>query len=136
MCMLNGKLLGEAFPINKIEVFFDNLDHSNFLGFTWERVGAGKFPVGLDTSDTDFDTIGETGGEKTHTLTTQEMPSHSHTLMSRAVSGNNYNYAKVNTSGPTTNEQWKTGESLSTGGGQAHNNLPPYVVMAFWKRTA
>lgn len=65
------------FPVNKVEVFFDNLDHSNFLGFTWEQVGAGKFPIGIDINDTDFDTIGETGGSKylqehSHTITKEE----------------------------------------------------------------
>lgn len=137
MCMLNGKLLGEAFPINKIEVFFDNLDHSNFLGFTWERVGAGKFPVGLDTSDTDFDTIGETGGEKTHTLTTTEIPSHNHTTRVFYGTPGGANQFRVDANGVTNDSsQRNVGSTSNTGGGQAHNNLPPYVVMAFWKRTA
>ena len=63
MLSLNPKLLQEPFPINKVEVFFDDLDHSNFLGYTWEMVSQGRFPVGLDTNDTDFNIIGKTGGE-------------------------------------------------------------------------
>ena len=77
MFMLNPKLYEEAFPINKVEVFFDALDHSNFLGFKWQQVGKGRVPVGLDTSDSDFNTVGKMGGEKTHKLTIAEMPSHS-----------------------------------------------------------
>ena len=131
MCMLNGKLLANAFPINKVEVFFDDLDHSNFLGFTWEQVGSGKVPVGLDTSDTDFNTIGKTGGEKTHKLTVNEMPSHGHNFGIYTPNGSSGNWAIQYNS--------NAGVRLSTdntGGGQAHNNLSPYIVMAFWKRIA
>ena len=65
-----NKTLDLVCPIGKIEVFFDDGDHSNYLGFTWERTSIGKVPVGIDNSDTDFDAIGKTGGEKEHTLTT------------------------------------------------------------------
>lgn len=129
--------LSKMFPINKVEVFFDNLDHSDFLGFIWERVGAGRVPVGIDINDSDFDTIGETGGEKIHTLTINEIPSHIHD--------------KILGTGPNLYPNWgsSTGWGVSAqylsgnggmgtdyvGGGQAHNNLQPYIVMAFWKRT-
>ena len=46
----------------------------------WTQVAAGKVIVGLNTGDADFDNPGDTGGEKTHTLTTNEMPSHSHSI--------------------------------------------------------
>ena len=96
--MLNGKLLGEAFPINKVEVFFDNLDHSNFLGFTWQLISQGKMPIGIDSNDSDFNQIGKTGGEKTHALTIAELASHSHGL-----NAHTHTYAKVNGStGSTT----------------------------------
>jgi microcystin-dependent protein len=50
------------------------------LGFgTWAAFGAGRVLVGLDAGDVDFDTVEETGGAKTHTLTVDEMPSHTHT---------------------------------------------------------
>ena len=66
------------FPVGSIVIKADNEDYSNWLGFTWERTLVGRVAVGIDTTQTEFDTIGETGGEKTHTLTTQEMPSHNH----------------------------------------------------------
>ena len=50
------------------------------FGGTWEAWGSGKVPVGVDPEDTDFDTVEETGGEKTHTLTVDEMPSHRHNI--------------------------------------------------------
>lgn len=131
MLSLNPKLLQEAFPINKVEVFFDDLDHSDFLGYTWEIVSQGRFPVGLDTNDTDFNIIGKTGGEKTHKLTVSEMPSHKHNMhYGSAAGGNGSGYVYSGTEG--------TGAAaiVAAGGNQPHNNVPPYIVMAFWKRIA
>lgn len=53
---------------------------ASLLGFgTWAAFGSGRVMVGVDTGQTEFDTLGETGGAKTHTLSTGEMPSHNHT---------------------------------------------------------
>lgn len=131
MLSLNPKLLQEVFPINKVEVFFDDLDHSDFLGYTWEMISQGKFPVGLDINDTDFNTIGKTGGEKTHTLTINEMPSHKHNMHYGTTAGGDgtgYIYSNSVGTGPAAMD--------AAGGGQAHNNVPPYIVMAFWRRIA
>lgn len=49
------------------------------FGGTWVAWGQGKVPVGVDTDDTDFDTVEESGGEKTVTLTVNQIPSHNHT---------------------------------------------------------
>jgi len=93
----------------------------------------GRVPVGLDNNDSDFDNLGETGGEKTHTLTINEMPSHSHsTAYISSYSGGNqnartgygYNEVELNRS--------SYGNSVAkTGGGQAHNILQPYIVTKF-----
>lgn len=132
--MLNGKLLGAAFPINKVEVFFDAEDHSNFLGFQWERVSQGRIPIGLDDSDTDFNTIGKTGGEKEVTLSINHIPPHNHTVRANIqnASGNDVLVIKNNAYYSSAVEM----NTSATGGGQAHNNMPPYIVMAFWKRVA
>lgn len=133
MLSLNPKLLQEAFPINKVEVFFDDLDHSNFLGYTWEMVSQGRFPVGLDTNDTDFNIIGKTGGEKTHTLTVNEMPSHAHYVDKRQGKANTGPYELIGQDGGGTIEQYRTSFA---GNNLPHNNVPPYIVMAFWRRIA
>ena len=95
----------------------------------------GKVPVGLDSSDTSFDTIGETGGEKTHTLSIDEMPSHSHVEQYGAAAwvdqsglGNTANGYKPVYEGQST---LKANITANTGGGQAHNNLQPYIVMNY-----
>lgn len=130
--MLNPKLYEEAFPINKVEVFFDALDHSNFLGFKWQQIGQGRVPVGLNTSDSDFNTIGKMGGEKTHTLTINEMPKHSHSYTKIT----DQSYFNNNGSGIISGYYNTTPNTGTAGGDKPHNNLQPYIVMAFWKRIA
>lgn len=89
-------------PIGSIEINISGANPSTYLGGTWIAWGTGKVPVGINTSDTDFNTVEKTGGSKTHThsyshthgvpgvahthttgnhtLTVAEMPSHSHTI--------------------------------------------------------
>ena len=73
-------LYNAIFPVGQIVIKGDNEDYSNWLGFTWERTAVGKVLVGIDSTDTDFNEIGKTGGKKTHTLTINEMPSHNHNI--------------------------------------------------------
>jgi microcystin-dependent protein len=90
--------------------------------------------VGLDSGDAAFDTVEETGGAATHTLTEAEMPAHTHPQTSpTSASGGTGDFAFDTNSGGASVDQNATG---STGGGGAHNNLPPYVVVYLWKRTA
>lgn len=103
------------------------------LGGTWEAWGKGRVPVGVDTSETEFNTVEKTGGEKTHTLTVQEMPSHHHSLC-RGQYGNQYMEYIAYSSGAAT--AWRDAAMADTGGGQAHNNLQPYITCYMYKRTA
>ena len=128
------------FPVNKIVIFNDNDDHSNYLGFTWERIATGKTLVGIDSSDTDFNTIGKIGGEKTHKLTISEMPKHKH----NCVYANNLKALQFGNGGSNYNFTWDNsgfnGEAEliadETGGSKQHNNLQPYQVVAYWQRIA
>ena len=95
---------------------------------------AGNVPVGYNSADTDFDTVGKTGGEKTHTLTENEMPAHEHTSYytagnKRAAAGN----ARDTSASPNTSVAHTVYScaTSSTGGGEAHNNLQPYAVIKY-----
>lgn len=127
-------LANKFFPVGKIEMFYDSADHSSYLGFTWVRVGAGRFPVGWNgasSTETQFKKIGQTGGERNHTLTVEEMPEHNHGWY--VEGGSNPNYGGKLQAGSTRLDLYATSNA---GGGQAHNNLPPYIVYAFWRRAA
>lgn len=104
------------------------------FGGTWEAWGSGKVPVGVDPEDTDFDTVEETGGEKTHTLTVEEMPSHYHNLGQM--------YDDYHLTGTTSQPRGVYADyaqaihTTSVGGGEAHNNLQPYITCYMFKRIA
>ena len=55
--------LGTIYPVGIIVPFYDNEDRSSWLGFTWERCLQSRFPVGISSGDSDFGTVGQTGGE-------------------------------------------------------------------------
>jgi len=87
----------------------------------------GKIPVGIDTNDTDFDTLGETGGTKTVTLTIDQIPSHSHELNSSYIpDGSNGRWGVSYISDASVKET-----TIPTGGDQPHNNLQPYIVLNY-----
>ena len=100
------------------------------LGFgTWTAFGTGKVMVGFDTNDADFNTVQETGGAKTHTLSVAELPSHTHTVVMSTSDTDQGNLSQGATSGTSTYT------SAATGGGGAHNNVQPYIVAYMWRRT-
>lgn len=102
----------------------------------------GRVTVGLDTGDTAFDTLGETGGEKTHTLTIDEMPSHNHSITNPSNAPNAVFHSSVGTnhwfnvqgSGDGAHPdafQYANPTIANKGGGGAHNNLQPYIVINY-----
>ena len=89
---------------------------STLLGFgTWVAFGAGQVMVGLDSGDGSFDTLGETGGEKTHTLTIAEMPEHNHSV--------NPPSTPTSTDGSHTHKAYEHMAGGSTA--MEHNNTTP-----------
>ena len=89
----------------------------------------GKIPVGKDENDTDFDTLGNTGGEKEHTLTIEEMPSHNHQSSNYFEgSGGTSRVWAVRSLADLTGYK---DTSSQTGGNQPHNILQPYIVQNY-----
>ena len=123
--------LASIYPVGSIYMnATSSTNPATLIGFgTWVAFGAGRVPVGIDSGDTDFDTAEETGGAKTHTLTVDEIPAHTHSVPNSGSQNNSFD------SGTTVGND-VTGTSGSTGGGSAHNNLQPYIVVYMWKRTA
>lgn len=125
--------LNKTYPVGAIYISVSSTSPATLFGGTWSAFGAGRVLVGIDPSDTAFDTVEETGGAKTHTLTTAQIPSHSHEMSgfkySSGGSGARLSY--------TPDGKDPFSETTGTAGsGGAHNNLQPYVVCYMWKRTA
>jgi microcystin-dependent protein len=91
----------------------------------------GRVPVGRDSAQTEFDTLGEVGGAKTHTLTTAEMPSHTHDTKPYNTAGSAAYAASNLFISNGDNVVGNGGATTATGGGGAHNNLQPYVVLNY-----
>ena len=129
-------LYSTLYPVGSVYVNASNITNpATLLGFgTWARVGAGKVMVDIDSGDTDFDTLGETGGDKTHELTVDEMPEHNHALtQGQLVTGSG---DTEGSSGRYSSSGTDLTDIAPKGGGLAHNNVQPYIVVAMWKRTA
>jgi len=89
-----------------------------------------RFVLGAGTKS-----IGTTGGTETHTLAINELPSHNHNQYTNRQGENNGEWAAGAPArlmvGDRGNGQWISNFSHNTGGGQPHNNMPPYYVTAF-----
>ena len=133
---INGTdIFDKIYPVGSIYINATNSTNpGTLLGFgTWTAFGAGRVPVGIDSSDTDFDTAEETGGSKTHTLTTTELPSHTHThtvQTGRSFSSSAGSAPVVQGSDNTVLSSSAVTTS-STGGGSAHNNVQPYICLLY-----
>lgn len=141
----------QPFAVGAIYTNVTGVNPATELGYgTWAAFGGGRMPVGYSAGDPDFDAAEDTGGAKTHALTVAEMPAHSHvqdphshTYASQtATTGSisSYEHGAIDTSSAAAESSISTNPATatnqSTGGGSAHNNMPPFIVVHFWKRTA
>lgn len=129
-----------VFPIGYIYMTTDgSFNPNNTFGGTWIRI-KDRFLL----ADGDNYTNGDTGGESTHTLTVNELPSHKHYVVNSekgkewylgkqggASQDSSQGISFTGTQGRNT-----TFETTEVGGGNSHNNMPPYLVVRVWKRTA
>lgn len=124
-------LLDLLHPVGSIYQSTDSTSPADLFGGTWEQV---KDVFLLAAGDSHA--AGSTGGEETHTLTKAELPDHNHgydyTGQSITEGVNAIRLYKA----ASTQYNAYTGKATSNCGGQAHNNMPPYLAVYTWRRTA
>ena len=143
----NGERLVQASELNAfIDIIYPvgsyyetsntTFNPNNVWGGTWVEDTGGRVLIALDSSDSDFNSVNQTGGEKEHTLTINEMPSHKHSVNTIYP----FNFGGNRTAVANSNVNYTTGTAsdvvLNAGGGQAHNIVQPYIVVKRWHRTA
>ena len=153
---INGKsILNLTYPVGSIYMSVNSTNPGTLFGGTWVQL-QNRFLLGAGSSYSN----GATGGSATVTLNVNQIPAHTHTQASCTDPGNHSHYIpnarSTSSSGsPPKFESWPTCTSTSrnhytdgagshthtitlnnTGGGQAHDNMPPYLVVYMWKRTA
>ena len=135
-------LFNLCYPVGSIYMSVNDIEPSVLFGGTWEKI---KDRFLLASGDTY--SLGATGGEATHRLTINELPNHNH-IQRKVVSNGELGYIvnKTKTGDYNGDElgtnqvSWYTNKAPvtteSTGGNNQHNNMPPYLVVNIWKRTA
>jgi len=119
----------EMFPVGSIYTSTSSENPATYYGGTWEQI-QDVFLLGAGSSYS----AGTTGGADTVTLGINHLPAHTHYWMDRhGTAGSGYNdcAALASSSGTVV-----PGSMYTTGGGGAHNNMPPYKAVYIWKRTA
>lgn len=137
----------QEYKVGDIFLSFNATNPATVKGYgTWALVAQGRTLVGVDTGQSEFNTVRKAYGTKTETLSVAQIPSHGH-YMDRGrwwgyddtigAGGSIYNQNATTTS----YGEKKTGEGAikaiaNTGGGQAHNNIQPSLTCYIWERTA
>ena len=125
-------ILEIAYPVGAIYLSVNNTNPSTLFGFgTWERI-EDRFLLGASSTSA----AGTTGGEVSHTLTVDEIPSHNHAFLRHQFNSSD-NSNGTNVYGIRMQAMSQVNDTTdATGGGKAHNNMPPYLVVYMWKRVS
>lgn len=134
---LSSLILEAVYPVGSIYMSVNSTSPATLFGGTWKAI-QGKFLLGAYGNTYK---AGSTGGEATHTLTTDEMPTHAHYMATGNAGGDDTWTPDVGSwlvNGVTSdkNTWWGQIGMDEAGGGAAHNNMPPYLAVYIWKRTA
>lgn len=124
------RLVDYIYPVGSIYISVNNTSPSTLFGGTWEQIQDTFLLAAGNTY-----TAGETGGEAEHMLTVDEMPSHIHGTYYRGTYATGSGAWGID---PGTLGTAYSGDNViqPTGGGQAHNNMPPYLTVYMWKRVS
>ena len=132
--LAKAELLDAVYPIGSLYMSVNAAEPNILFGGTWERL---KDRFLLAAGDTYA--AGNAGGEAAHTLTVGEMPSHHHQYMRQKALNAETDMpddGTVYASSTAISAFKRTVNTYNTGGGAAHNNMPPYLTVYMWKRTA
>ena len=124
------------YPVGSIYLSVDSANPSNKFGGTWVAWGAGRVPVGVNETDSDFNAVEKTGGEKAHKLTISEMPDHVHSVDALSLKKSGESSAQSGSGTFAFSGLVNTTSTDGMGDGNSHNNLQPYITCYTWKRTA
>ena len=116
-----------AWPVGSIYMSMVSTNPGTLFGGTWVRM-ENRFLLGAGSGYA----AGATGGEAEHTLTGNEMPSHYHLLAMNQAGESEY-------WGPMCSamqDGYMVNMTKPAGGDQPHNNMPPYIAVYMWRRTA
>lgn len=129
---LSSLILEAVYPVGSIYISVNSTSPATLFGGTWEAI-QGKFLLGADGNTYK---AGNTGGEAAHTLTENEMPSHKHSIWFPNDGGEQSAEIGYPNTGSKNTYYAEASKTSGTGGGAAHNNMPPYLAVYIWKRTA
>lgn len=140
---LIAEIWSTIYPVGSIYMSVNSTNPESLFGGTWERIQDTFLLAAGDSYG-----AGTTGGEATHTLTVDEMPSHGH-IVKHSSDNNAIELHWTNNLNTTTGStkalyidyfsDGDTGSIIDTaknGGSQPHPNMPPYLAVYMWKRTA
>ena len=130
----------KKYYVGKIIMDTANVNPATYLGFgTWQYWGAGRVPVGVDTSDGDFNSVEKTGGEKKHTMTIAELAEHDHDIVDSEKRFLFWDAGEFDmgalAAGNTVEYKWMQ-KTQKTGSSQPFNIQQQYITCYMWKRTA
>lgn len=119
------------YPVGSLYMSTSAAKPSTLFGGTWERIKDAFLLASGDTYS-----AGSTGGEAAHTLTISELPEHQHDLQNTDSSGEYADFTSFGVAEASNQGEAGNIRTSYVGGGQAHNNMPPYLCVNIWKRTA
>lgn len=129
---LSSLILEAVYPVGSIYMSVNSTSPATLFGGTWQAI-QGKFLLGAYGNTYK---AGSTGGEAAHTLTESEMPSHKHSIWFPNDGGEQSAEIGYPDAGSKNTYYAEASKTSGTGGGAAHNNMPPYLAVYIWKRTA
>lgn len=148
---VGGLNFNDVYPVGSIYLSVSDTNPGSLFGGRWELFGAGKTLVCVSSGEGEFNAAEKTGGEKYHTLSANEMPSHTHaqdahrhltykTYTIKYAAGSKVAQFTGMTAdglaGSNNYTDYTTATNQYTGGNANHNNMMPYITCYFWKRVA